>query len=242
MPPLSIIVITLNEAERIGNLLNDLAQQSFRDFEVIVVDSNSEDATCAIAMRHADKFQQLRVERMTSRGVCLGRNTGAALAHHEHLLFLDADVRVSSDFLEKAMRHIDTKQLQTAGAYLSPKGLPKRYAFGYKLFNAGIYLTQYIFPTAVGACLFSTKTIHNSINGFDATVTLCEDCDYVNRANRHTTFRMLPVAFTFDPRRLKQDGILKTGWKYLYANTHRLFIGEIRNQKIRYEFGHYKSK
>ena len=136
MPPLSIIVITLNEAERIGNLLNDLAQQSFRDFEVIVVDSNSEDATCAIAMRHADKFQQLRVERMTSRGVCLGRNTGAALAHHEHLLFLDADVRVSSDFLEKAMRHIDTKQLETAGAYLSPKGLPKRYAFGYKLFNA----------------------------------------------------------------------------------------------------------
>ena len=49
MLPLSIIVITLNEAERIGSLLEDLAQQTHQDFEVIVVDSNSEDETCAIA-------------------------------------------------------------------------------------------------------------------------------------------------------------------------------------------------
>ena len=44
MTPISIVIITLNEAERIGNILRDLAQQSYQNFEVIVVDSNSEDA------------------------------------------------------------------------------------------------------------------------------------------------------------------------------------------------------
>lgn len=49
MTPISIVIITLNEAERIGNILRDLAQQSYQNFEVIVVDSNSEDNTCQIA-------------------------------------------------------------------------------------------------------------------------------------------------------------------------------------------------
>lgn len=242
MSLLSIIVITLNEAERIGDLLEDLAQQTFKGFEVVLVDSNSDDNTCQVAQSYAESLPSLRIEQMPRRGVCLGRNTGAELAQYEHLLFLDADVRLPPDFLSQAMQHIDNKQLKVAGAYLSPKGLPKRYIMGYKLFNIGIWLTQYTFPTAIGACLFSTKSIHNAINGFDISVTLCEDCDYVNRASKHTKFRMLPIGFTFHPRRLKQDGILKTGSKYLYANTHRLLIGEIRNQKIRYDFGHYKSK
>ena len=242
MSPLSIIVITLNEAERIGSLLEDLAQQTHQDFEVIVVDSNSEDETCAIAQSYASRLPRLHVEQMLVRGVCLGRNTGAGLAQHQRLLFLDADVRLPPDFLEKALQHLTIKNLKVAGVYLSPKGLPKRYSLGYKLFNVGIALTQFMFPTAIGACLFSTKSVHDAINGFDSSITLCEDCDYVNRASRHTKFRMLPMGFTFDPRRLKQDGIFKTGSKYLYANIHRLFKGEIRNQKIRYDFGHYKPK
>ena len=49
MTPISIVIITLNEAERIGNILRDLVQQSYQNFEVIVVDSNSEDDTCQIA-------------------------------------------------------------------------------------------------------------------------------------------------------------------------------------------------
>lgn len=268
---ISIIIITLNEAKRIRHLLDDLSAQTFRDFEVVLVDSNSDDNTCAVANSYLDKLPSLTVKRMQQRGVSLGRNTGAALANYERLLFLDADVRLDKRFLEKAAAHLQVKPtstqaltassletndltaisrvndasqtatLQVAGVYLSAKGLPKRFMLGYKLFNAGIFVTQFIFPTAIGACLFSTKTIHQAINGFDETVTLCEDCDYVNRASKLTQFRMLPLTFTFDPRRLRQDGTIKTGWKYLYANTHRLLIGEIREQKIRYDFGHYDS-
>ena len=239
---ISIIVITLNEAANIDRLLSDLAAQTHRHFEVILVDSNSEDETCAIAANYKDKLPALTIECMQQRGVCLGRNTGAQLAKYERLLFLDADVRLTDDFLEKATHHLTKMPLDVSGVYLSATGLSKQFVFGYKLFNAGIFATQFVFPTAIGACLFSTKTVHYAINGFDDTITLCEDCDYVKRASQITKFRMLPLTFNFDPRRLKQDGTLKTGWKYLYANTHRLFIGEIRQQKIRYDFGHYESE
>lgn len=238
--PMSVIVITLNEAERIGNILGDLARQSYRQFEVIVVDSNSDDNTCQIAESFADKLPALTVHKMSKRGVALGRNTGASLAKHERLLFLDADVRLDTDFLGKASQLLEKKQLKIAGVYMNAHGLPLHFLLGYQLFNLGIFASQFVSPTAIGACIFSSQSVHQAIGGFDGSITLCEDCDYVNRGKKIAPFGMLPLTFRFDPRRLQQDGFLRTGWKYLHANLHRMAIGEIRGNKIRYEFGHYR--
>ena len=94
---LSVVIITLDEEKRIADLLGDLANQSFKDFEVILVDSNSEDKTVEVAKTFDDKLN-LKIEVMETRGVSLGRNTGASLAEREKLLFLDADVRLKPHF------------------------------------------------------------------------------------------------------------------------------------------------
>lgn len=242
MSGLSIIVITLNEAQRIAKLLSDLSQQTYRNFEVIVVDSNSDDKTCAIAQRFADTLPDLRIHVMSQRGVSLGRNTGAALAKYERLLFLDADVRLPPQFLRHSLYHLYRKKLDIAGVYMGAKQLAWQYKIGYGLFNVGLFVTQFSFPTAVGACIFSSRHIHQQINGFDQRIKLCEDCDYVKRAGQHTRFRLIPLCFQFDPRRLEQDGFFTTGWTYLRANIRRFFYGEMRNNEIDYQFGHYRSK
>lgn len=241
MTPISVIVITLNEAERIANILGDLANQTYRQFEVIVVDSNSDDNTCQIAQGFDKTLPALSVHIMSNRGVSLGRNTGASLAKHERLLFLDADVRLDNDFLAKATDLLDKKSLQVAGVYMNADNLAPWFMVGYQLFNAGIFVSQFFSPTAIGACIFSSKSVHEQMGGFDEFITLCEDCDYVKRAKKIARYNMLPLTFCFDPRRLKQDGFLRTGFKYLHANAYRMLNGEIRGNKIRYEFGHYHS-
>lgn len=240
MKQLSIVIITLNEAKCIATLLSDLSQQTFRHFEVIVVDSNSEDNTCEIAQTFSSSLPNLTVHRMQDRGVSLGRNTGAQLARFPHLLFLDADVRLSTDFLDKATTQLRQKKLSVAGVFMGAKGLPLHYKMGYGLFNIGLFLTQFSFPTAVGACIFSSQQIHQNIGGFNESIQLCEDCDYVKRASRVTKFRFLSLTFQFDPRRLQQDGFFRTGWLYLRANIYRFFVGEICNNEIPYQFGHYE--
>lgn len=239
MSKLSIVIITLNEAQRIGKLLTDLSQQSYREFEVLVIDSNSDDDTCRIANDFSDKLPRLTVHQMQQRGASLGRNTGATLANYPRLLFLDADVRLPSDFLARSMNKLETSGLEIAGIYMGSDGLPLHYRFGYLLINMGMFAMQFSFPTAVGACIFSSKRIHQDINGFDEDIVLCEDCDYVKRASRTWRFRFLPITFQFDPRRLAQDGLFKTGFVYLRANVHRFFVGELRNNEIDYQFGHY---
>ena len=237
---ISIIVITLNEEKRIANLIEDLGKQWHQNFEVILVDSNSDDATCEVAKAYENHLPALTIHKMDCRGVSLGRNTGASLANHERLLFLDADVRLEPEFLSKTLHLVDQKKLQVAGFYMGANGLPTIHKLGYNLFNAGLFGTQFFFPTAVGACIYSTRQVHQAIGGFDEQITLCEDCEYVKKASHTWRFRILPITFGFDPRRLDQDGTFKMGFTYLKANVRRFFFGEMRNSEMEYKFGHYK--
>ena len=167
MEPVSIVVITLNEEKRISRLMEELSVQTHQEFEVIVVDSNSEDNTREVAQAYENALPKLTVHHMENRGVSLGRNTGASLAQYNRILFLDADVSLPRNFLAKALYELDEKKLEVAGVYMSSKGLPLVHKFGYGLFNAGLFATQFFFPTAIGACIFSTKRAHDEIGGFD---------------------------------------------------------------------------
>ena len=238
---LSIVIITLNEEKKISNLLEDLNNQTYKDFEVILVDSNSEDKTVSIAESFHDKLK-IKTHIMSERGVSLGRNTGAELASHERLLFLDADVRLNKNFLSNSIDILNKRDLEVAGVYMGAEDLEPFYKMGYGLFNAGLFITSFFFPTAVGACIFSTKTAHSRINGFDQEIILCEDCDYVKRLSKTYNFKMIPISFQFDPRRLKQDGFFNMGFTYFKANIRRFFLGEMKKNEMEYKFGHYKDQ
>ncbi|OOR99982.1 glycosyl transferase [Haemophilus paracuniculus] len=237
--PMSVVVITLNEQKNIANLLEDLTAQTYPHFEVIVVDSCSDDDTVEIAKTYQDRLD-LRTIVMNERGASLGRNTGAEAARYERLVFLDADVRIEPDFLANAEKALREKGLAVAAGRMASNDPNRLTRIGVKAFDWGMLATQYNFPTCTGACIFSTKTVHQMIGGFDPQITLCEDCDYVKRAAKTFKFRMLPVFFEFNTRRLNQDGVLKTGYLYLKANTMRLLKGELRNNEIPYPFGHYQ--
>jgi len=94
---LSIIIPTLNEEKFLPHLLISLKEQTFKDFEIIVADNNSTDATRSIALKSGAK--------MVEGGLpARGRNNGAKVARGEWLLFLDADVILPPGFFRKSYR------------------------------------------------------------------------------------------------------------------------------------------
>ncbi len=240
MEKVSIVIITLNEERNLPHLLENLERQTARNFEVIVVDSKSTDATVAVARSFLNRLP-LQIVEMPDRGVSLGRNTGASKARYERLLFLDADTRLDPDFLEKAVGELEARRLQVGGVYMKCRGAALSITAGILLFNVGIWLGQHVFPMATGGCLFSTRTAHARIGGFDESIVLCEDCDYVRRAFQMdgVRFGMLRQHFYFHTRRLEQDGVFRTGLTYLRANAHRFFAGELRGNPYFYRFAHY---
>lgn len=242
MLDLSIVIITLNEETRLPRLLDDLKCQSWQGFEIIHVDSQSTDRTVEVSKRLGAEFDLYHVVEMQERGVSLGRNTGASYAASEKLLFLDAGTRLGPTFLERAMAELKRRDLEVGIVCMDGQGGPLRHRFGFAVMNIGIRLTSAFFPTAVGACLFSEREIHDEIGGFDERLELCEGCNYVLKASQApmSSLGVLSAKFSFDPGRLRRDGFLRTGLTYLRANIHRYFHGELFDTQISYKFGHYR--
>jgi len=241
---LSIIIITYNEEKNIGNILNDLLNQTFKNFEVIVSDSNSSDGTKKVVNSFNKKFSNLKFENCKKTlGPSYGRNCGVKFAKFERLLFFDADTRIlNKNFLNFFLDFVDQNKIDSGSFYFGQINKDFKENLGYSFMNLGLFITQYFSPTGCGAFMFSTKKVHKKIGGFREDVSLCEDCDYLRDAKK-TGFKIkiVPLTCGFSNRRLKQDGFLKTGFIYLKANLIRFITRKsIKKEKIEYKFGHYK--
>jgi len=89
-PSVSIIIPAYNRAHTIERAIQSVLNQTFQDFEIIVVDDGSTDETQAIVEGFRDpRIRYLCHER--NRGAAAARNTGIKAAHGEYLAFLDSD-------------------------------------------------------------------------------------------------------------------------------------------------------
>ncbi len=105
----SVIIPALNEERRIGPLLASLARQTLRPDEVIVVDDGCTDGTAAIAHRLGARVVAARGRPAGWVGKNWACWTGAGRAAGQALLFLDADVRLADDGLERLLAERDRR-------------------------------------------------------------------------------------------------------------------------------------
>jgi len=88
MPYFSVIIPTYNRAELLGLTIESVLAQKFQDFEVIVVDDGSTDATLEVLSRYRDRIQ---VRQQKNQGTGAARNLGIKHATGRYATFLDSD-------------------------------------------------------------------------------------------------------------------------------------------------------
>lgn len=233
---LSIIIPTFNEEKFLPHLLKSLKEQTFKDFEIIVADNNSGDATRKIALKSGAKIV---VGGLPAKG----RNNGAKITQGEWLLFLDADVILPPDFLEKAMLELTKNDFAVASCYIQPISKKKIDEFLHQAVNQYFKFTKRKFPHAPGFCIFSKKEIHQKIGGFNEEVKLAEDHDYVLRASKLGKFEFLQsIKIPVSVRRLDRDGRLNISLKYIAVEGYLIFIGPVCSDIFNYKFGYPSNK
>lgn len=90
--PLVSIVIPAYAVERyIGDCLGSIIKQTYRDFEIIVVDDGSPDGTYEVACAMANKDRRIKVLKQANSGPGAARNKAIAAASGQYLTFVDAD-------------------------------------------------------------------------------------------------------------------------------------------------------
>lgn len=88
MPPVTVLVPTFNNGRYIREALDSVLNQSYRDFEVIVIDDGSTDDTAQVLSGYGERVRYILQD---NRGVSAARNNGMRMARGRYVAFLDAD-------------------------------------------------------------------------------------------------------------------------------------------------------
>ncbi|MGA9753776.1 MAG: glycosyltransferase family A protein [Desulfobaccales bacterium] len=177
VPAVSVIIPTYNRAALVGQALASVQAQSFRDFEVLVVDDGSTDATPEVLAG----WREVRVLRHPRRrGVSAARNTGVACARGEWLAFLDSDDLWRPAKLARQMAYLadrpDLRLCQTDETWVR-RGVRVNQPLTHRK------VAGWIFGPSLERCMVSPSAVvlHRRVfedhGGFDTTLAAGEDYD-----------------------------------------------------------------
>lgn len=230
----SIVIPTLNEEEMLSRLLDSIKIQEFNDYEIIVADARSKDRTREVAAEYGCK--------VVDGGLpAAGRNAGAAAAQGDFLFFLDADVIIPKGFISNVYNEMQDRYFDLATCEIRPLSDYRLDRVIHKMINLAVVLNLRADPKAFGFCIFVTRRLFQRVKGFDETIYVAEDNDFVKRAAEHSKLQYLKSAYIMvSIRRFEKEGRFAYMKKGIKLNLYRTFKGEIRSEKVvKYEFDNF---
>ncbi|MGD8211371.1 MAG: TIGR04283 family arsenosugar biosynthesis glycosyltransferase [Desulfobacterales bacterium] len=195
---LSIIIPTLNEAERIKGTITQL--QQCKEVEIVVVDGGSRDNTVEVAGLLGARVLQ------TNASKAVQMNAGAAASVGDVLLFLHADTHLPDNFDTKVMAAVSQHGF-CAGAFSLAIGSDVR---GLRFIERVANWRSRFFQMPYGdQALFVCRDLFDEIGGFP-DLPIMEDFELIRRLRRKGKISILPDCVTTSPRRYLNFGIIKT--------------------------------
>jgi rSAM/selenodomain-associated transferase 2 len=230
-PYLSIIIPVLNEEAHIGHLIEQLPLRASkpRDFEIIVVDGGSTDATTAIVKNYA-------ISLLTSgKGRALQMNSGARKAKGKILYFLHADTLPPL--------HFDEAIKQAAGKGYQAGCFRMKFNAYHWFFSFFAWFTRFNFLLCRGGdqSLFINRELFFSLEGFSERYQIYEDNEFIGRIYRNTGFKVLPQNVITSARKYRQNGMFRL--QYHFARIHLMnYLGAPPESLYAYYSRHIRSR
>jgi Glycosyl transferase family 2 len=228
---LSVIIPALNEERHVGALLSDIAAQTRKPDEVLVVDAGSTDGTVPVVRRSA--FAELLEG---TPPVACGRNLGGRRATGDVLIFLDADVRLSGDFLEDFLGEFENRGLDVAcPLYVPYRSTPAIEAF-HGVFNLVTRVFQGTLPSGAGHCIAVKRSVFQESRGFDPGLKF-DDIELIRRLSKGRRFGIVGERVFVSDRRYRKQGTPRMILRYLLMALF-FALGKFSwANHIGYEFG-----
>lgn len=185
----SVIIPLYNKALYVLKALESVFNQTFNDYELVVVDDGSRDDSFRVAqekLMHAPV--RYRLVHQENAGVSTARNRGVSLSHGEYICFLDADDWWEPSYLEAmdslikdfpdaglygtSYRVVDNKAHKTRDASIGvEQGFQRGYIDYFKVYSTGFYM-----PIWTGAACVPRR-VFDAVHGFNPVLKMSEDFD-----------------------------------------------------------------
>ncbi len=192
----SIIIPTWNGKQFLPECLNSIKPQTFKSFEVIIVDNGSEDGTERFIL---DKYKWVKIIRLDKNyGFAYAINRGVRSSKGKYLVFLNNDTSVKKDWLNnlvlmaeknpkiasinsKVLNYFNQKKIDGLGIQINEVGQANSVGWN-ETDNGQFNKPFYIFGATGGASLFN-KSIFEKVGMFDENYFMySEEVDWAYRA------------------------------------------------------------
>lgn len=178
MNMISVIMLTYNREKYIARAIEAILQQTYSDFEFVIVDNGSNDRSGRIADEYAGKDTRIKVLHINKSSIGHGRNVGVANAKGDYIAFVDDDDVAAPDMLEFLNQLIQENHADIAicGAQKNVNGniLPHSMWDEYCVWSASDAVTELLKRKRNNAGL-PTKLIKRTL--FEQ-IPFKEDCKY----------------------------------------------------------------
>lgn len=206
----SIIITTRNSARTLKSLLESIKKQSFKNFEILVIDNNSSDQTVEIAKLFTPLVFQKGPERSAQR------NFGAKKASGENLLFLDSDMILTKNVVSDLVKLIN--QSSVKGVIIPEKSVGEGLWAKAKILEREINSEHDYFEAA----RFFRKEVFLGSGGYDETLTGPEDWDLPRRIGENQKIGRIKSFILHDEGNLKLSDLIRK--KYYYGLSAHKFL------------------
>lgn len=227
----SIIVPLYNKKEYVLKTITSILTQTFREFELIIIDDGSTDGSLDIVRKIDYNNIDIKIVHQENCGVSATKNLGASLAKFDFITFLDSDDFWESCFLKEMcsmIKEFPNVAIWSSSYYIVKNslkkkakiGLPDDFSKGYiNYFN--VYAENLIMPIWTGATIIK-KDVFFSVGMFNPVLKLGEDFDLWIKINLKykTAFLNKPLSNYNQDVEIINRAI---GFKFYKPDEHVLF-------------------
>lgn len=186
MPAVTVVMPAYNVGPYIGAAIESACAQTFRDFEVIVVDDGATDASRAIALSWAARDSRVRVVHQPNGGISAARNHALRLGAGSFFALLDSDDIWDPEYLSSQMAIFDARpdvDVVTGNAFFLGSRLDGQHARPWPDHRPAPDLATIISDEeSVFIMSVFRRKVYETIGGFDERLRTNEDYDYWLRA------------------------------------------------------------
>jgi len=212
-PAISIVIPTLNEEMWIKKNLKSIKNQTFKNYEIIVVDSYSKDKTLEIAKKYGCKLIYC-----DAKGPGFARNIGSNKSRGEILVFIDADTSIESNFLTKVSETLKNRKVACCAPEVKIVDGNIVYDILLKLlWMAANFLIILGRPGFGGVCVAVRKVSFAKIGGFSTEMIEGEDLDMVYRISKIGEVKVINSWCFTSKRRTEKFGSTRMILFYMFG-------------------------
>jgi len=177
----SVVIPVYNKAHTIAHTLQSVVCQTYRDFEIIIVDDGSTDNSVEIIKQNFHD-PRIRLIQQENRGVSAARNQGVYAAQYEYVSFIDADDEWLPTYMETmhdiVIKFPEAAMMCTGGYYKDFRtGIVSSPSIIEKYLDKTLPLNYFINPGRMGHIGATTirKSVFLKVGGFPEEISTAED-------------------------------------------------------------------